>query len=164
MLGHLNFASQFVTDYKRRIHPLYALTRKSSAGVWKREHTDLLNEVVDKICNRLRLGLVDMSKGVRIHVGLQSTEHGADVACVMTQGEGDMYSVVAMYGRELTATERGRIELEQWLVAACWAVKRMARYTMYLPRVELAVPSAALLAVLRSRDLHCAVQALVIEL
>ena len=61
-----------------------------------------------------------------------------------------------MYSHELTATERGRSELEQWLVGACWAIKRMARYTMYLPRVKVVVPSVALLAVLHFKEVHYA--------
>ena len=40
----------------------------------------------------------------------------------------------------------------------------MACYTIYLPQIEVAVPNAALLAVLKTRELHCAVLALVIEL
>ena len=61
LLGCLNFAGQFVTDYKRKVRDLYALTCKTSNGRWTSGHTELLNDIADEICNRLELGLVDMS-------------------------------------------------------------------------------------------------------
>ena len=39
LLGHLNFAGQFVMDYKRKVRGLYALTRKTSDGRWTSGHT-----------------------------------------------------------------------------------------------------------------------------
>ena len=39
LLGRLNFAGQFVTDYKRKVRDLYALTRKTSDGRWTSGHT-----------------------------------------------------------------------------------------------------------------------------
>ena len=48
-------------DYKRKIRDLYALTHKTSNGRWTSGHTQLLNDIADEICNRLELGLVDMS-------------------------------------------------------------------------------------------------------
>ena len=47
----------------------YALNHKTSSGEWTRTHTDMLNDIADKICNRMQLGLIKMSRGVRIHVG-----------------------------------------------------------------------------------------------
>ena len=76
----------------------------------------------------------------------------------------DQYKIVAMLGRALTVTEMAYPTLEQWLVGACWAVKKLARYTMYLPRVEVGVPRAGLLAALKMSELHCRVTAMVLEL
>ena len=59
---------------------------------------------------------------------------------VAVQGFGSSYRVVAMIGRELTVTEAARPDLERWLLAACWCVRRLSRYTMYVPSVEVAVP------------------------
>ena len=56
------------------------------------------------------------------------------------QGFGSSYRVVAMIGWELTVTEAARPDLEHWLLAACWCVRRLSRYTMYVPSVEVAVP------------------------
>ena len=69
-MGRLNFAGQFVTDYCCKVRMFYALTRKTRKGEWTRVHTDMLNDIADKICNCMQLGLIDMSRGVCIHVGL----------------------------------------------------------------------------------------------
>ena len=69
-----------------------------------------------------------------------------------------------MVGRELTATECRLTDLERWLLGACWCVRRLARYTMYVPWVQVAVPNAAMFAALQLADLHCKVQALYLEL
>ena len=47
----------------------YVLTCKTIKGEWTRAHTDMLNDIAAKICNRMQLGLIDMSRGVRTHVG-----------------------------------------------------------------------------------------------
>ena len=59
-----------MTDYCRKVRMFYALTRKTSKGEWTRGHTDMLNDIAAKICNRMQLGLIDMSRRVCIHVGL----------------------------------------------------------------------------------------------
>ena len=59
-----------MTDYRHKVQMFYALTHKTSKGEWTRAHTDMLNDIAAKICNRMQLGLIDMSQGVRIHVGL----------------------------------------------------------------------------------------------
>ena len=46
-------------------------------------------------------------------------------------------------------------DLERLLLAACWCVRKLARYTMYVPWVEVAVPQAAMLAALELKGLHC---------
>ena len=59
-----------MTDYRRKVRMFYALTRKTSRGEWTHAHTDMLNNIAAKTCNRMQLGLIDMSQGVCIHVGL----------------------------------------------------------------------------------------------
>ena len=76
---------------------------------------------------------------MRIHVGVTSSEKGADMSGVAVQGFGSSYRVVAMIGRELTVTEAARPDLERWLLAACWCVRRLSRYMMYVPSVKVAV-------------------------
>ena len=101
---------------------------------------------------------------MRIHVGVTSSEKGADMSGVAVQGFGSSYRVVAMIGRELTVTEAVRPDLERWLLAACWCVRRLSCYTMYVPSVKAAIPQAAMVAVLKLQDLHCKLQALYVEL
>ena len=56
--------------------------------------------------------------------------------------------MVVMIGRELTMTECRFSDLERWLLGACWCIHRLARYTMYVPGVEVAVPNLALFGAL----------------
>ena len=64
-----------------------------------------------------------------------------------------------MIGQALTVMEASYPRIEQWLVAACWAVHKLDHYTMYLPHLEIGVPQASLLTVLRGSELHCKVAA-----
>ena len=47
-------------DYKRHVRDLYVLTCKTSDGQWMPVHTTTLNDIADKICNHMKLGLVDL--------------------------------------------------------------------------------------------------------
>ena len=76
---------------------------------------------------------------------------------VMVQGD----RVVAMIGRAMTVTEQSWTLLEQWVATACWAVKHLACYTVYVPWLDLAVPGAVLLT--RFSELHGRVVAMVLE-
>ena len=66
-----------------------------------------------------------------------------DCSAVMVQGEGEEYRVVAMGGRELQATEQAASLLERLLLTAMWAIKRWARFTLYLPSVVVVLPHPA---------------------
>ena len=59
-----------MTDYKLFVQDLYALTHKTSDGQWTSAHTASLNSFADEICNCMKLGLVDLSKVLHIHVGI----------------------------------------------------------------------------------------------
>ena len=54
-----------------------------------------------------------------------------------------------MMGREFQVSEQGWSEVERVLSAACWGIKRQARYTMYLPGIYVYVPSAGMVACVR---------------
>ena len=79
---------------------------------------------------------------------------GADISGVAVQGSNSSYQVVAMVGHEMLVTEAARPDLEQWLLAACWCVRKLACYTMYVLWVEVAVLQAAMLAALELKGLH----------
>ena len=109
------------------------------------EHTSCLNQLAQQIARHIKLGLVDMSAELSLHV----SEDGDDLACVATQGRGEMYAVVALMGRGLTITERGYTELERLLVAAAWGVRRLANFALFLPGIRVVLPEASMLTYVR---------------
>ena len=48
-----------------------------------------------------------------------------------------------MIGRELQATEQAACFLERLLLTTTWAIKRLARYTLYLPSIVVVLPHPA---------------------
>ena len=96
-----------------------------------------------------------MLLGMRIHVGVLNSDTGADISGVVVQGSNSSYQVVAMVGREMLVMEAARPDLEWGLLAACWCMHKLARYTMYVPWVEIAVPQATMLVALDLKVLHC---------
>ena len=60
VMGKLNFASQFIPDYKRVVKPLKALMSQTSDGRWTQECTDTLNYLVQQVLLRVKLSVVDM--------------------------------------------------------------------------------------------------------
>ena len=135
---------------------MYALKKRNGPRVWAAAHTQLLNDVVIAVSQRLALGLVDTTREAMLHVGVQE----GDYAAVMVQGD----RVVAMIDRSMTVMEQSWTLQEQWVAAACWAVKRLAHHTLYVPQLELAVPGAVLLTKLRFSELHSQLAAMVLEL
>ena len=55
-------------DYKRAVKPILRLLSGGSNGMSKIEHTTALNNIVELVFRRLKLGLVDMQRGAQIHV------------------------------------------------------------------------------------------------
>ena len=96
-----------------------------------------------------------MLLGMRIHVGVLNSDTGADISGVTVQGSNSSYQVVAMVGREMLVMEAARPDLERWLLVACWCVRKLVRYTTYVPWVEVAIPQATMLAALELKGLHC---------
>ena len=60
-----------------------------------------------------------MLLGLRIHVGVLNSDTGADISGFAVQGSSSKYQVIAMVGCEMLVTEAARLDLEQWLLAAC---------------------------------------------
>lgn len=63
------------------------------------------------------------------HLYLHVDVSDADLSVVLTQGEGESYTVVGFGGRSLAIQEARCSLMERLLVAALWGVKRWARYT-----------------------------------
>ena len=127
-------------DYKHLVKPILSLLSGSSDGVWKAEHTAALNCIADLVYRRLKLGLVDMSRGARIHV--DADESDCSTVMVQQDSKGEQH-VVAMLGRELTKGEQRGTFFARLLLCACWAVKRLSRYVLYLPSRIIVLPGMA---------------------
>ena len=91
---------------------------------------------------------------MRIHVGVLNSDTEVDISGVAVQRSNSSYQVVTMVGCEMLVTKATRPDLERWLLAA-WCVCKLARYTMYVPWVEVAVLQATMLATLELKGLHC---------
>ena len=96
-----------------------------------------------------------MLLGMRIHVGVLNSDMGVDISGVVVWGSNSSYQVVTIVGRKMLVTEAARPDLERWLLAACWCVRKLACYTMYVLWVEVAVLQATMLATLELKGLHC---------
>ena len=58
LLGFLNFAAQFVPDYRHRVKPLTLLLKGSGGGKWEAQHTAVLNKLAELVSKHFCLGLV----------------------------------------------------------------------------------------------------------
>ena len=149
LLGKLNFCSVFVPDYKRLVRPLTSLLSAKSDGRWGPEHTQALNTLVRLTAQRMAIGLMDYEAPANLHVD----EDSQDCSGVLTQGQGDSYTIVAMVGRPLLAGEKVCARVERLLLVALWCLKRLARFTMFVD-VTLVLPARSeLLAVGAGDDL-----------
>ena len=161
MVGKLNFAGKFVPDFKRRVKPIMNLLGTKSEGVWRSEHTEVLNQLMELVFKRLQLGLYDAKKPIKIHVNADEN----DCSAVLVQGESSTdYRVVQMLGRELTATEAKCSLIEKLLLCAAWAVKRLAQYTISAPQVCIVLPWPEEALCTQQRDLPVRLQAKIVEL
>ena len=59
-----------------------------------------------------------------------------------------------MLGHDFTITEQGWTDPERLLLAACWSVRCLARYTLFTPALTIALPDAAHIALVLLKDLH----------
>ena len=121
-------------DFKRMVRPITALLGESGGGVWEARHTEALNAIAEVVYRRLRLGLVDMSRGVDVRVDADLQ----DCCAVLTQQEASGETrVIAIMGRGLTKTEQLGTPMERLLLCACWAVRRKAKYILAVPSREV---------------------------
>ena len=67
-------------DFKRMVRPITALLGEQGGGLWEARHTEAFNAIAEVVYHRLILGLVDMSRGVDVHV--DADQH--DCCTVMT--------------------------------------------------------------------------------
>ena len=75
--------------------PITALLGEQGGEVWEARHTEALNAIAEVIYHRLKLGLVDISQGVDVHV--DTDQH--DCCAVLTQQEASReVRVIAMMG------------------------------------------------------------------
>lgn len=72
---------------------------------------------------------------------------------VMTQGEGKSFKVIAFMGRWLLPTEQKCCRMEKLLIASLWVLKRLGRYTHYLPGITIVFPHPAEVSITSKGDL-----------
>ena len=70
-------------DFKRMVRPITALLGDQGGGVWEARHTEALNAIAEVVYKRMKLGLVDMSCGVDVHMDADQQDYYA----VQTQQE-----------------------------------------------------------------------------
>lgn len=73
--------------------------------------------------------MCDMDLPVKLHMDADEEFCSA----TLVQGQGDDYRVIAFQGRPLTITESKRSRIERLMIATNWALKKMGRYTQYVP-------------------------------
>ena len=49
----MSFAGKFIPDFKQRVKPIMNLLGTKSEGVWRREHTDMLNHLMELVFKHL---------------------------------------------------------------------------------------------------------------
>ena len=73
LLGKLNFTSNFVLNYAKLVAPIVSLLGKSGGGVWKAEHTESLNHILEIVMRHIQLGYYDLQLPVYLHVDEDGT-------------------------------------------------------------------------------------------
>ena len=73
LLGKLNFTSNFVPNYTKLVAPIVSLLGRSSGGVWKAEHTDSLNQIMEIVMKHIQLGYFSLGLPVHLHVDEDGT-------------------------------------------------------------------------------------------
>ena len=69
-----------MADYKRKVRPLYVLTKCSSDKRWTADHTALLNKLAAVVVQGLALGVVDVGQPATLYAGVNES----DMSTVMT--------------------------------------------------------------------------------
>ena len=114
LMGRLNFVGKFVPDFKRWIKPLVLLLGSKGEMVWRVEHTIILNSIIDQVFHRMKLGLVDLHKELRIHVDADEYNCSA----VIVQDTREDHSIALMMGRSFTVTKAKCSMIDRILICA----------------------------------------------
>ena len=80
-----------------------------------------------------------MQCGAHIHVDADTV----DCCAVMVQQHSYERRIVAMLGWELAKQEQNCTMLGKLLLCACWAIKRLLHYMLYLPTCTIVLPTVA---------------------
>lgn len=72
--------------------------------------------------------------------------------------------MVALASKKLLKTEAGLPPIERLLVTTLWGLKRLNKYSGFLPAVTVALPHPAEVAVCHAKNLPLRIQAKLIEL
>lgn len=92
-------------------------------------------------------------------------QEGQTVGGVMlSQGSGKQRRLVALVGRDLTLQECSWTYPEQVLALACWGMRRLHRWTGFVPRVSIVLPQQHCLLLVKDKAVHARLRALVLEL
>ena len=108
--------------------------------MWEAGNTEALNAIAEVVYRRMKLGLVDMSHGVDVHVDADQQDCCAGLTQQEASGE---FRVIAMMGQELTKTEKQGTLMERLFLCACWAIRRNAKYILAVPSREVVLPLQA---------------------
>lgn len=68
LLGKLNLTNQFIPDYRKKVASRLTLVGKSSDGVQRQSHTEPLNNLLEQMNKRIRLGVIDILQPYQLHV------------------------------------------------------------------------------------------------
>lgn len=86
-------------------------------------------------------------------------------AVILSQGQGTRTAIIMMVGRELTSTEQAMTGPELCLRIAYWGIKRLARWVMFTQfPLSVVLPDKECLVLIRDRDVHHKIRALIIGL
>ena len=77
----------------------------------------------------------------------------------MTQGVKESYRVIGFAGRPLTPTESTASRIERLLITANWAMKKLGRYTQYVPQVIILFPHYTEVIIAQKKELPVRLQA-----
>ena len=69
-----------------------------------------------------------------------------------------------MMGRPFTPTEISAKRMERLMITAAWSLKKLGRYTHYVPHIIVVLPHPVEVTVLKKIDLPVRLKAMLVEL
>ena len=131
-------------------------------ATWTEEHTDSLNALLRIAASKLHLAVANWEVEMELTVDLLEGDIVGGV--VLSQGSGKHRRLVAMVGRDLTTSEQSWTYPEQVLGLACWGMRRLYRWTGFVPRVTVVLPRQHCLVMTRDKGVHAKLRSHVLEL